>query len=144
MFLSLNPDDAGAHLTIANIYYETENWEKAEREYEFVLKKDPENVDARVDYAFVLTQTTGDYHEAVAEIKKALKYDPEHINALFNAGILTIRANLDNKKKAVAEAIPFFNKAMAAAKKQHNDKMAEQIGKVMSELGKMQQDVDKK
>lgn len=141
--LVINPNDPSAHLGLADLYYEAEYWEKAEEEYQFVLKADPENVDARVDYAFVLTQTTGDYHEAVLEIKKALKYDPEHVNALFNAGILTIRANLDNKKKAVSEAIPFFNRAMEAAKKQHNDKMAEQIAKVMAELEKMQTEEEK-
>jgi len=137
--ISSNPNNDQAHLMLANVYYEAELWEKAKPEYEFFLSKNPEDPDARVDYAFVIGQTTGDYKAAVEEIKKALKYAPEHVNALFNAGILTIRANLDNKKKAVQDAIPYFDRALASAKKQHNDKMAEQIQKVMAELEKMKE-----
>jgi tetratricopeptide (TPR) repeat protein len=134
-----NPNDDQSHLMLANVYYECEFWDKAQSEYEYFLNKHPEDVDARVDYAYTLAQTTGDFKASIEEINKGLKYDPEHINALFNAGILTIRANLDDKKKAFDDAIPYFNRALAAAKKQHNDKMAEQIGKVMAELEKLRQ-----
>ncbi len=136
--IAINPNDEQTHLMLGNVYYEGELWDKAKPEYEFFLNKHPENPDARVDYAYVISQTTGDYKAAVEEIKKALKYEPEHVNALFNAGILTIRANLDDKKKAVRDASPYFQRALDAAKKQHNDKMAEQIGKVMAELEKLQ------
>lgn len=138
--IAINANDDHAHLLLANVYYECEFWDKAKTEYEFFLARNPEDVDARVDYAYVLAQTTGDFKASVEEIKKALKQDPEHINALFNAGILTIRANLDDKKKAVADATPYFNRALAAAKKQHNDKMAEQITRVMAELEKLQEE----
>jgi tetratricopeptide (TPR) repeat protein len=140
--ISINSNDEQAHLTLANVYYECEWWDKAQKEYEFFLAKKPEDVDARVDYGYVLAQTTGDYKAAVREINKGLKYDPEHINALFNAGILTIRGNIDNpdKKKTVAEALSYFNRALASAKKQHNDKMAEQIQTVMDELNKLQEE----
>jgi tetratricopeptide (TPR) repeat protein len=135
--IAANPNDDQAHLMLGNVYYEAELWEKAKPEYEFFLRKNPDDANARVDYAFVIGQTTGDYKAAVEEIKKALRHDPEHINALFNAGILTIRADLDDKKKAVREAMPYFNHALAAAKKQGNEKMAEQIEKVIAELKKM-------
>jgi tetratricopeptide (TPR) repeat protein len=138
--IAANPGNVEAHLMLANVYYECEFWDKAKTEYEFFLAKNPEDVDARVDYAFTLAQTTGNYKASVEEIKKALKYDPEHVNALFNAGILSIRANMDDRKKAVTDATPFFNRALAAAKKQHNDKMAEQITKVMAELEKLQEE----
>ncbi|MDP4219398.1 MAG: tetratricopeptide repeat protein [Bacteroidota bacterium] len=139
--IAANPNDAQAHLMLANVYYEAELWDKAKPQYEYFLAKYPEDVDARVDYALVLAQTTGNYKASVAEIKKALQYDPEHINALFNAGILTIRANLDDKQKAVRDAKPFFDRALAAAKKQNNDKMAEQIEKIKGELDKLEEDV---
>ena len=124
---------------LANVYYETEYWDKAKTQYEFYLKENPEDINARLDYSFVLSQTTGDFKASLDQIKKALSYDAENVDALFKAGMMTIRANLDNKKKAVREAIPYFNRALASAKNQHNDKMAEQIEQVMAELNKLQE-----
>ena len=141
--IKINPADDQAHLTLANVNYECEFWDKAKAEYEYYLNKHPEEVDPRVDYAYVLAQTTGNFKASVEEINKALKYDPEHVNALFNAGILTIRANLDDRKKAAADATPYFTRALAAAKKQHNDKMAEQIEKVTAELEKLKEATEK-
>ncbi len=137
--IAVNPDDDQAHLMLANVYYETEIWEKAKTEYEIFLKNNPDDINARLDYSFVLAQTTGDFKASLDQIKKALGYDAENVDALFKAGMMTIRANLDNKKKAVKEAIPYFNRALAAAKKQHNDKMAGQIEQVMAELDKLQE-----
>jgi cytochrome c-type biogenesis protein CcmH/NrfG len=138
--LAQNPSDDESHLALANVLYECEFWNKARTEYETYLKNHPDDPDARVDYAYVLVQITGDFKASVKEIDKALKYDPEHVNALFNAGILTIRADMNDRKKAVADATPYFKRALAAAKKQGNDKMAEQIGKVMDELEKLKED----
>ncbi len=135
--IAVNPNDDQTHLMLGNVYYESEYWEKAKSEYEYFLNKHEDDVDARVDYAYVLAQTTGDFKASVEEINKALKYDPEHINALFNAGILTIRADVDDRKKAAEDAMPYFTRALAAAQKQHNDKMAEQIKKVTDELEKL-------
>jgi tetratricopeptide (TPR) repeat protein len=132
--IAINANDDASHLTLANVYYECEFWDKAKTEYAYYLNKHPEDVDARVDYAFVIAQLSGDFKSAVAEINKGLKYDPEHLNALFNAGILSIRANLDDKKKAIAEAMMYFNRALAAAKKQGNDKMSEQIQEIMKRV----------
>jgi len=137
--IAANPNDDQAHLMLANVYYEAEFWEKSKTEYEFFLAKNPKDIDARLDYSFVLVAVTGDFKASLDQIKKALGYDNENVNALFKAGIMTIRANLNNKKKAVSEAIPYFNRALASAKKQHNEKMAEQIEKVMSELKKMEE-----
>jgi tetratricopeptide (TPR) repeat protein len=132
--ITTNPNNDEAHLMLANVYYETEFWQKARTEYEWFLGKHPDAADARVDYAYVIARSTGNFKAAVAEINKALKYDPEHVNALFNAGLLSIQANLDNKKKAVAEATSYFTRALAAAKKQSDDKMVEQIGKLLAKL----------
>jgi len=135
--ITANPDNYEAHLMLANVYYEDELWEKAKPEYEIFLGKNPDDVDARVDYGLVIAQTSGDFQAAVDEIKKALKKNPEHVNALFNAGIMTIQANLNDKKKGISEALPYFTQALAAAKKQHNDKMADQIEKIMNAVEEM-------
>ncbi len=132
--IAIDPNNDEAHLMLANVYYESEFWDKAKPEYEFHLSKHPEDVDARVDYAFTIAQLTGDFKAAVVEINKGLKYDPDHLNALFNAGILSIRANLDNKKKAISEAKVYFHRGLTAAKKQGNDKMAEQIQEILTKL----------
>ena len=132
--IAIDPNNDETHLMLANVYYESEFWDKAKPEYESHLKKHPEDVDARVDYAFTIAQLTGDFKAAVVEINKGLKYDPEHLNALFNAGILSVRANLDNKQKAISEAKVYFHRALIAAKKQGNDKMAEQIQEILTKI----------
>ncbi|MEI8135613.1 MAG: hypothetical protein WCH46_11170 [bacterium] len=132
--LGSNPADDQAHLGLANVYYEMEFWQKAKPEYEYYLARHEDDVDARVDYAFTLAQASGDFKASVRQINKALSYQPEHLNALFNGGLLSIRANLDNKKLAIAQAQSYFTRALAAAKKQGNTKMAEQIGQIVERL----------
>jgi tetratricopeptide (TPR) repeat protein len=132
--IAVDPNNDEAHLMLANVYYETEFWQKAKPEYELYLSKHPEDVNARVDYAYVIAQSTGDFKAAVTEINKGLKYEPEHVNALFNAGLLSIQANLDDKKKAITEATSYFSRALSAAKRQGDDKMADQIGQILAKL----------
>jgi tetratricopeptide (TPR) repeat protein len=132
--LAADPTNIDARLMLGNTYYEMEYWPKAKKEYELYLDKHPENPDVRVDYAFVLAEATGDFHAALDEINTALKYDPNHLNALFKGGLIAIQVNLDNKKKAITEATSYFKRALVAAKKQGNDKMAEQIEQILAKL----------
>lgn len=127
------PEDDLAMLHLANRYYDTENWTKAMPLYGGYLQAHPENVNARVDFAFVIAQSTGDFSRAVAEIEKGLKHDPKHINALFNAGILSLRANMNNKARALKTARVYFSRAQAIAKTE-NPHMASQIEEILREM----------
>src|SRR5688572_26393587 len=116
-------DNPETELALANVYYDAEYWDKALALYEHYLEHVPSNVNARIDYAFSITQLSGDFNLAIAEIEKALKFDPEHVQGLFNAGILSLRANINNKEAALSSARKYFMRAKAAAAKQGNAQM---------------------
>jgi tetratricopeptide (TPR) repeat protein len=131
--LTTNPNDEMAMLHLGNRYYDIEDWTRAMPLYGAYLQAHPEDVDARVDFAFVIAQTTGDYSKAVSEIEKGLKHDPAHVNALFNAGILSLRANMNNKELALKTARAYFNKAKLIADTK-NPQMASQIEEILKEM----------
>jgi tetratricopeptide (TPR) repeat protein len=138
-YLRTNENDHPAILSLANIYYDAEMWGKAEPLYTQYLAKEPQDVDARVDYAFVIAQTTGDFKRAIAEIEKGLKYEPDHVHALFNAGILSLRETTDDKHTSVGAAKEYFLRAKRSALVK-DPKMAEQIDQVLEEIRKVEEE----
>lgn len=131
--LKSSPDDVMAMLHLGNRYYDIEDWSRAMPLYGAYLQTHPEDVNARVDFAFVIAQTSGDYSRAVAEIEKGLKQDPKHINALFNAGILSLRANMNDKELALKTARGYFKRAQAIAQTE-NPQMSAQIDEILKEM----------
>lgn len=131
--LKSSPDDAMAMLHLGNRYYDIEDWSRAMPLYGAYLQTNPEDVNARVDFAFVIAQTSGDYSRAVAEIEKGLKHAPKHVNALFNAGILSLRANMNNKDLALKTARGYFKRAYVIAETE-NPQMAAQIEDILKEM----------
>jgi len=57
--LKSNPDDELAMLHLGNRYYDIEDWPHAMPLYGAYLQAHPDDVDARVDFAFVIAQTSG-------------------------------------------------------------------------------------
>lgn len=69
--LALDNKLIDAHVALAGLYYNFEyNWQKAECEYKFVLKLDPNNINAHLGYAGYLG-SMGRFAEAIAEAEKA-------------------------------------------------------------------------
>jgi tetratricopeptide (TPR) repeat protein len=131
-----DPSNVEYHKEYANALYESNEWGKAQKEYEAYLSSDPKDPDAIIDYAYVLTQSTGDYRKAVDEIEKALKIDPEHVKGLFNAGLLSVQAFPD-KKTAIEKSEGYFKRARAAAEKKGETEMVKNIDEVLSEIQKI-------
>lgn len=127
-------DNPATELALANAYYDAEYWDKALALYEHYLEHVPTDVNARIDYAFSITQLSGDFTLAIAEIEKALQFDPDHVQGLFNAGILSLRANINNKEAALSSARKYFMRAKAAATKQGNAQMSAQIDEILKEM----------
>jgi tetratricopeptide (TPR) repeat protein len=132
--LRTNSGDTSAQLTLANRLYDAEYWRDAKREYEAYLKANPRNADARVDYAFSIAQADEDYEGAIAQMDKAIDSDPNHVQALFNAGILSLRTlggadHAAGLKKAKA----YFERARVAAQKSTPD-MVPQIDNLIEEI----------
>ena len=132
-----NTEDAQMGLALANLYYDGEYWDKALPAYEHYLDHVPNNVSARIDYAYSITQVSGDFKRAISEIEKALAVDPEHVQGLFNAGILSLRANINDKEAALTSARSYFTRAKVAAAKQGNTQMSAQIDAILKEMDKV-------
>lgn len=133
-----NPEDHDAMLALANTYYDGEYWDRAMMAYEHYLGNKPKNVNARIDYAFAIAQATGDFKLAISEIDTGLVIEPDHVQGLFNAGLLSLRANVDNKQEALRSARSYFARAKAAAAKQGNTVMSGQIDEILKEMEKAQ------
>ncbi len=134
--IEAEPHNAETRLHYANALYESSLWDEAKTEYETYLKTTPRATDARVDYAFVLTQTTHDFPGAVAELEKVLAIEPKHIKALFNAGLLSIQA-FEDKKEAITKATSYFRRARIAAEEQHETEMVVNIDRILEEIKKL-------
>jgi tetratricopeptide (TPR) repeat protein len=130
-------DNPETELALANAYYDGEYWDKALALYEHYLDHDPNNINARIDYAYSITQVTGDFKLAITEIEKALAVDPEHVQGLFNAGILSLRANINDKEAALKSARSYFIRAKTASAKQGNAQMSAQIDEILKEMDRV-------
>ena len=131
-----HPEDNELHLQYANALYEGAFWDEALPEYESYLKTNPKAVDARIDYAYVIAETSHDFARAVGEIDKALAIDPNHIKGLFNAGLLAVQANPD-RKIALQKSESYFRRAKVAALKQGDETMLSNIEQILSEIEKL-------
>jgi tetratricopeptide (TPR) repeat protein len=131
-----HPDDNELRLQYANALYEGNFWDEALPEYEAYVKANPKAVDARIDYAYVIAETSHDFARAVSEIDKALAIDPNHIKGLFNAGLLAVQANPD-RKIALAKSESYFRRARAAALKQGDQQMLANIDQILAEIEKV-------
>lgn len=138
--LETRSNDNAARLMLANLLYDTRQWDRARDEYARYLKSDPKNVAARVDYGFAITQATNDPAKGVAEIEKGLKYDPTHVNALFNAGILSLQMTGSGHKGALGTARKYFVRAKAAATHE-NPELVPQIDRILAEMDSVQSKV---
>lgn len=130
-------ENAPALLALANSYYDAEYWDRALMTYEHYLEHEPKNVNARIDYAYTIAQVSGDFKLAIAEIDTALTYQPDHLQGLFNAGLLSLRANIDDKEAALSSARKYFDRAKSAATKQGNSAMSSQIDEILKEMDKV-------
>lgn len=75
------------NLRLANLLYDTQNFEKAVPYYRRVVRLDGSLIDARVDYAVSLHQA-GNTPEAFAQLDHVLEMKPDHAVALFDKGVI--------------------------------------------------------
>jgi len=133
-YVATNPSDPKARLSYADHLYDAEYWAEAKEQFAAYLKSEPKDADARVDYAFSIAQADNDVEGAIAQLNKTLEYQPDHVNALFNAGILSLReVQGANHADALVKAKGYFERARKAAEIKNPD-MVPQIDKILSEM----------
>ena len=82
-----DPKNVGAHVQLANTYFDAERYPDAIKWYEEALKLDPKNPDASTDLG-VSYYYSGRTDEALKQFETSLKISPKHAKTLFNKGIV--------------------------------------------------------
>jgi cytochrome c-type biogenesis protein CcmH/NrfG len=82
-----DPKNAGAHVQLANTYFDAERYPDAIKWYEQALKLEPQNPDSSTDLG-VSYYYSGRTDDALKQFEYSLKINPKHAKTLFNKGIV--------------------------------------------------------
>jgi tetratricopeptide (TPR) repeat protein len=85
--LRATPADARKWADLGNLYFDSQQPEKAVAAYEKSLEFLPNNADVRTDMGIMLREM-GKFEKAVAQFRKASSINPRHENAIFNEGVV--------------------------------------------------------
>lgn len=99
--LAESPPKFDQWLQLGNLYFDTDNHEKAIIAYNKHLEKDPDNPDVLTDLG-VMYRKGGQPAEAVAAFDKAIKADPSHEQSRFNKGVVLMH-DLNDIEGAIKE-----------------------------------------
>lgn len=91
------PNDSMLVVSAANIAYNLERFDVAERFYQrFLDSIDPKNVDVTIDYAYSVFMN-GRTRQAIGILEDVIKRQPRNQAALYNLGILHLRSESTDK-----------------------------------------------
>jgi cytochrome c-type biogenesis protein CcmH/NrfG len=82
-----NPQSAEAWIQLGNLYFDTDNNEKAIGAYQNSLALKPDNANVLTDMG-VMYRRSGKPAEAIKAFSKAIAVDPRHEVSRFNKGIV--------------------------------------------------------
>lgn len=82
------PDNAAISQRLAWLYRKSNQPKLAESTYKAILKREPDNQDARVGLALLLEDEPGRINEAIIELRKAVKAHPNDARLLSQVGNL--------------------------------------------------------
>ena len=87
--ISLNPENVEALIRLGNLYFDTEQPEKAIMAYNKALELDPGNPNVLTDLG-VMYRRKGQPLDAIKAFDKAIKIDPRHETPRFNKGVVLL------------------------------------------------------
>ncbi|OPY68228.1 MAG: Tetratricopeptide repeat protein [Syntrophorhabdaceae bacterium PtaU1.Bin034] len=93
------PKNARALVELGNLYFDSNQPQKAIDAYERSLVLEPGNPDVRTDMG-IMYRAVKDYDRAIKEFREAARIDPGHRNSRFNLGVV-----LQNDKKDLEGAV---------------------------------------
>ena len=91
-----SPENVAAWRQLGNLYFDSDQYQKAIASYQQVLKREPQNADVRSDLG-VMYRRNGQPEEAIKAFDLAMAADPGHETARFNKGIVLIHDLKDNE-----------------------------------------------
>jgi cytochrome c-type biogenesis protein CcmH/NrfG len=94
-----SPDDVEAWIKLGDLYFDSNNYDKAILAYNQSLKLKPDNADVLTDLG-VMYQRSEHPTEAVKCFDKAIAIDPRHEASRFNKGIVLLH-DLNDKEGAI-------------------------------------------
>ena len=100
-FLKEDPKNLKALIELGNVYFDTDQVERAIEAYTKALEIDPSNSDVRTDLG-IMYRKKGDFDRAVSEFKKAAQADPAHVNSRYNLGVVLLHDKGDIKGAVAA------------------------------------------
>lgn len=101
-----NPDHAETWVRLGNLYFDTNNYQKAIQAYNKSLALQPNNADVQTDLG-VMYRRAGKPREAIKAFRAAVKIDPDHEIARFNIGIVLLHdlSDRDGALRAWSELV---------------------------------------
>lgn len=124
---SQNPGDVNAWIELGNLYFDTDNYDKAITAYNEALGIDPNNANVITDLG-VMYRRSGQPEEAVKAFERAIQTDPKHEIARFNKGIVLMH-DLNDIDGAIAawEGLVAVNPLAVSPSGQSVDQIIEQL-----------------
>jgi len=96
-----NPGNANAWLQLGNLYFDTDNPQRAINAYKNYIELIPDNPDVWTDLG-VMYRRNGQPQEAIGSFSKAIEIDPRHQQSRFNKGVVFLH-DLNNPTAARKE-----------------------------------------
>ena len=84
-----DPNNVSAWTQLGNLYFDTDQFEKAIEAYRQSLKLDPQNANVWTDMG-VMYRRSGEPKKAVESFDKAIQANPKHEISRFNKGIVML------------------------------------------------------
>jgi tetratricopeptide (TPR) repeat protein len=128
--LERDSTNVAARIGLANVLYDTANWDEAIIHYKSAMRLDPQRVTTVVDLG-VCYYNLGRFTAAESLFTHALTIDPAHPIALFNLGIVAQQQGHWN------ESLDYFHRAVQAnPPAEVRQVLEERIKEVMEKAGK--------
>ncbi len=84
-----DPKNRNALVQLGNLYFDSEQFDKAIEAYSKALEIDPQNADVRTDMG-IMYRRKGEFDRAIAEFTKAAEMNPHHVNSRYNLGVVLL------------------------------------------------------
>ena len=94
-----NPNNVAAWIDLGNLYFDTNQFEKAIWAYKKSLELNPDNPNVWTDMG-VMYRRNGQSEEAVKSFDEAIRVDPKHEPSRFNKGIVLLH-DLDKPQEGI-------------------------------------------
>ena len=89
-----DPKDLNSIVSLANVYYDAQQYPQAIQYYKRALEIEPNSADVITDLGTAYWYT-GDADKAIAHFEKSLKLRPNHAGTLFNMGLVQWQGKKD-------------------------------------------------